>query len=463
MDKFKKYKRLNDRRKANNPKASGFARFWNKRSKLQKSLIISGVGLICATVILVGVAGIAISSILGKIERDSDFNKLNNEDLGFTQSIDEDIVNIALFGIDTQTVDTFSGNSDSIMILSLNQKDKAIKLVSVMRDSLVPIERNGKSSANKINSAYASGGPALAVKTLNTVFNLDIKEYATVNFFGMIDIIDEVGGIDAEITQSEITCSVNINTHIKNQCQSLGIDANPYLIKAAGKQHLNGIQAVAYARVRYGTNWLGSSNDFGRTERQRYVMEQLLKKALSLDITSYPSLVSKLAPYIKTSFNNSELLGLANFLKDKPIMKNSRIPHDEYIINADFRKTGASSIYFNYKYAAKVLHAYLYDNIEPSDYIAANGVDKTEWYGVSSGSTSSKKPTSSSGATSSSSGSSSSGSSQGTSSSEASSEPSSEAPVSSNSSSEIESQESSSVESQDVSSEAESSSQAQSQ
>ncbi len=383
---------MSKRYKRRNEKPSKIKEFWSKRSKTQKGLIIGIISLFTAIILIVGVAGIYITSLLSKIERDDDFNNLANSELGFTETIDKDIYNIALFGIDTQKTDTFSGNSDSIMILSLNSKNNTIKLVSVMRDSLVPIEKNEKIVADKINSAYLNGGPALAVKTLNTVFGLDISEYATVNFFGMIDIIDAVGGIEAEITKSEITCSININTHIRNQCNSLKINAEPYLIKNAGKQHLNGIQAVAYARVRYGTNWLGSSNDFGRTERQRYVMQQLLNKALSLDVTSYPSLVNKLAPYVKTSFSNGELLDLAMFLKNKPAMKTSRIPHDDYIIDADYRATGASAIYFNYEYAAKVLHAYLYDNIEPEDYMAENEPDKSGWYSSGSGSTSSKKP-----------------------------------------------------------------------
>ena len=389
MSEFGSYKK----KELKSIKPSKFRRFWRRCAKWQKAVFISCLSLLTVVVITVGVLGGTYLSIMGKIKRDHDFNKLDNKDLGFDYNIDSNIYNIALFGIDTQNVNKFSGNSDSIMILSLNKSEHTIKLISVMRDSLVPIEKNGKTTYNKINSAYAYGGAALAVKTLNTVFGLDIAEYATVNFFGMIDIIDEVGGIEAEITKSELNCKVSINGHIMNMCESLGIDYEPYWVNQPGRQHLNGIQAVAYARVRYGTNWLGSSNDFGRTERQRYVMEQLLDKALNMDVTSYPSLVNKLAPYVQTSFSNSQLINLAMFLKDKPTMITTRIPHDEYIINADFRKTGASSVYYNYSYAAKVLHAFLYDDIEPSVYMEQNGVDKSEWYGVKSGtskSTSSK-------------------------------------------------------------------------
>lgn len=362
--------------------------FWRSRKKWQKVTIVSVTSFVLVAAIAAGIIGGYFGHVMSKIERDDDFNKLDFNELGFEDVIDKNVYNIALFGIDTQKYKdksgaaVFDGNSDSIMILSLNKNEGTIKLVSVMRDSLVPIDNGGKTVTTKINAAYAYGGPALAVKTLNTLFGLDISEYATVNFFGMIDIIDAVGGIEAEITQDELTCSININTHIRNQCDSLGIDPTPYLMKNSGKQQLNGIQAVAYARIRYGKNWLGSSNDFGRTERQRYVMQQLLEKALAMDISSYPGLASKLAPYVKTSFSNSELLNLASFLSKRPQMITSRVPSDKYIINSDFRGTGSSTIYYNYKYAAKVLHAFLYDGISDEDYMAQNGVDKTAWFGA---------------------------------------------------------------------------------
>ncbi|MBQ0083614.1 MAG: LCP family protein [Clostridiales bacterium] len=356
-------------------------RFWEKREKWQKIVIIAVLvlAILCS-------AGYAVFNYYAsKINRDDDFNKLNDADLGIDSVIDENVFNIALFGIDTRDVNGTQSNSDSMMILSLNKKNNTIKLVSIMRDSFVPTERNGQKIYAKINAAYSYGGPANAVKTINKCFGLDISEYATVNFFGMADIIDAVGGVYCKVTYDEIHCKISINEHIRNQCHSLKIDPTPYLVKKEGEQLLNGIQAVAYARIRYAKNWQGTSNDFGRTERQRYVMQQLLDKALEMDFSSYPSLVDKLAPLVKTSFSNKELLSLASFLRQKPTMETSRVPSNEYIINSDFRPYGGSTVYYNYEYAGKVLKAFLYDGITPEDYIKQNGVDKTEWFNVKSG------------------------------------------------------------------------------
>lgn len=94
----------------------------------------------------------------------------------------------------------------------------------------------------------------------------------------------------------------------------MGLDAKNYYISETGMQHLNGVQAVAYSRIRHAKNFNGVNDDFGRTDRQRYVMQQLLEKALKMDVTSYPALVNKLLPYVKTSLSNDQLLSLAYFL-----------------------------------------------------------------------------------------------------------------------------------------------------
>ncbi len=369
-------------------KVKTFKKWWKKRKTWQKALFISAVALALALVLVITSGAIYFFSLLNDIDRDDDFNE---ENLAFTDVIDKNVINIALFGIDTREVGDFSGKSDSMMILSVNKTHNKIRLVSVMRDSLVPYEHKGKKGYTKITELYAFGGPELCVKTLNQIYGLDISEYATVNFFGMKDIIEAVGGIDAEITPDEIDPKSyrNINSIIQEVCESLQIDPAPHYIHSTGKMHLNGIQGVSYARIRFGRNIWGSNNDFGRTERQRYVMQELFKKALAMDITSYPNLIKKLAPHVKTSLSNNELVSLAGYLVDKPTMEVSRVPSDEYIINADFRGTGASTVYYNYNYAGKVLRAFFYEGITPEDYMAQNGVDKTSWFPGGSGSGSS--------------------------------------------------------------------------
>ncbi|MEE0945833.1 MAG: LCP family protein [Acutalibacteraceae bacterium] len=390
----------NSKKKYKKRKHSKFLKWW-KGLKKWKKIALSVTACVLALFIVVGSVGaIYINVILGKIGSDDDFSNLNSSDLGIENVIDENIFNIALFGVDSRKKGTFTGLSDSIMILSVNKNENTVKLVSIMRDSLVPIENNkGKISYNKINSAYSIGGPALAVKTLNSVFGLDISAYATVNFFGMADIIDAVGGIEIDVTKAEINDKMyGLNVYIAEQYNAIGKDPSPYYINTAGTQKVNGMQAVAYARLRRPVNAYGNKDDFGRTERQRVVLKKIMDKALAMDVTTYPSLVKKLTPYVKTSLSNSQMLSLAGQLAKKPTLIETRVPHDDYIINADYRGTGASAVYYNYKYAGKVLRAFLYDNILPEDYMTANGVDKTGWHnGGSSGSNKNNSSNSSSG------------------------------------------------------------------
>ena len=384
-------------------KKRGFAGWWRGLAKWQKGTLITCVSLVLVFAVALGIL---------RIMFDYNYNEIssNPEDLGFENVIDEKIVNVALFGIDTRTIDSFKGLSDSIMILSINTETKEIKVISVMRDSLVPITYNGKTKYAKINSAYSRGGPELAIKTLNTVFGLDISEYATVNFFGMADIIDAVGGIDVNLTEGEINVygyengtRVNwgINGLIAEQCSRMGLDSEDYLIEEPGLQHMNGVQAVAYARIRHAENADGVNDDFGRTDRQRYVMEQLFNKATTLGKSQYVKLAKALIPCSETSLSYSEIMGLAfDVLLKSPTFEQARIPDYKYLMQ------NSSYVYYDLEFASKLIHAFIYDDIHPDDYIEQYGVEKNDWYasvtGGSSGS-GSKRPSSGSSGTSSSS------------------------------------------------------------
>ncbi len=315
-------------------------------------------------------------------------NDIDTEDLGFSGTINKKIINIALFGVDTRNVNSMKGNTDSIMILSLNTETKTVKVISVMRDSLVEIEKDNKKIYRKVNSAYAYGGPELAIKTLNQNFNLDISEYATVNFFGMAEIIDAVGGIDVELTAAEAQVRVAgfeaLNECIFGICEQLEIDPKPYYITKPGKHHLNGIQAVAYSRIRKVPNIWGSNNDFGRTERQRYVMEQLFNSVKTLPKSKYLDLIKAMVPYTETSLSVNEIFSIAtNIMLHSPTFEQSRIPLDEYRMSAMHSIPSAGSyVYFDRDYAADVLHAFIYENTQPADYMAQNPVRKNDWYGA---------------------------------------------------------------------------------
>lgn len=348
--------------------------WWHDRKAWQKSVMVTAISL----VLIFGILATIVLTVF-----DYNYNPITKdpEELGFTDIIDDKIINIALFGIDTRDVNSFKGLSDSIMILSLNTKIKTVKIISIMRDTLVPIELDGKTTYNKINYAYLKGGPVLAIKTLNTNFGLDISEYATVNFFGMAEIIDAVGGVDVELTKGEITGKNNINDSIDEICREMGEDPDPHKVTSAGKKHLNGIQAVAYSRIRYVANIWGTNNDHGRTDRQRHVMEQLFNKALTIEKSKYLSLAKALIPYSETSLSVGDIVSLASsILLHSPSFKQTRVPLAEYEMSGKNVPSVGSCVYYDIDYAEKIIHAFIYDDVSPEDYIKENGVEKNDWY-----------------------------------------------------------------------------------
>lgn len=370
------------------PRGNRFSRWWKARKTWQKSLMIIGLVFLIIIGLLAGMLLTSFGYNYNSISK-------NPNDLGFENVLDENIVNVALFGIDTRSIKSFEGNSDSIMILSLNTITKKVKIISVMRDTLVPVTYDGRTTYGKINSAYSRGGPELAIKTLNTVFGLDISEYATVNFYGMMDIIDAVGGIEAELTEGEVTKSTYtkaLNFCIKELCGKLKLDPEDYYIYEAGTHQLNGVQAVAYSRIRYVANIWGTNNDYGRTDRQRHVMEQLFNKALTLEKSQYIKLAKSLIPCSETSLSYSEIMGLAvDILLESPTFHQTRMPQQEFLMNSP--SGYGSVVYYDLDFAKKLIHAFIYEDISPEDYIAANGIEKNDWYanrfsgsGTSSGS-----------------------------------------------------------------------------
>ena len=335
--------------------------------------------IIIAVIAMLSLVITAVGIIYVKKNFNYRYNNISKtpEELGVEEVLDDEIINIALFGVDTREEGSFQGRSDSIMILSINKTDKKIKLISVLRDTLVPMLDSNEIVYNKINSAYASGGPELAIKTLNRVFALDITEYATVNFSGMANIIDGVGGVNVNLTADEI---VHVNYTVKEQVEKYGGEKQDYIIESAGIHSLNGIQAVAYSRIRYSANANGMRDDYGRTDRQRYVLQQLFNKALTMEKTQYIKLVKALSPYCETSLSYTEIISLAvEVLLGKPTFEESRVPFTEYTMKSPNLGIG-STVYYDLEFAANIIHAFIYEDIKPEAYIEANGISQNDWY-----------------------------------------------------------------------------------
>jgi len=200
--------------------------------------------------------------------------------------IDPNVVNILVLGLDTRTPGG-NGRSDINLIVSIDRKNNKIKLVSLLRDTLVPIEGH---DWDRLNSAYAFGGPGLSINTINSAYKLDIQRYVKIDFFGIQTIVDAMGGVDVTLTQAEV-----------DYLRSYGHNVS----KGPGIKHLDGATALAYARTR------DIDSDFQRTQRQRNVMTALLSKARGMGVMQAIGLMTKLLPQVKTNISTGETVDLA--------------------------------------------------------------------------------------------------------------------------------------------------------
>ncbi len=335
------------------------------------------ITLVCITTVF-GLLFIGLGSLLLQFSYNynSSFEDKPNEELGISSEAADkptEIVNIALFGLGSRTKTSFKGVSDSIMVLSVDKLHNKIKVISFARDSLVNIDGY---SPYKINSAYSKGGALLAIKTLNQNFGLNIRDYATVNFTGMADIIDAVGGVEIAMTNSERR---DANIHIRSAAKEVGTDPTEIKYEEDGVYHLNGAQAVAFARIRHVSTADGVSNDFGRTDRQRYVLEQLFNAMLERSIDEYPSMIRTILQYVETSLSYSKILDLAGVLPGVKF-EQTRVPMKEYLISGSYYVRGGACVYYNLKYAGDLVNAFIYDDISSEDFIERYGVDTTGWY-----------------------------------------------------------------------------------
>lgn len=287
------------------------------------------------------------------------FNKLekveiDKDDIGITEEVEEklsqysdSIINIALFGVDA--VDGEAGRSDSIMIATIDTVHKKLKLTSIMRDSYVAIDGHGN---DKLNHAYAFGGPQLAIKTLNENFDLNIEDFASVNFETLPKIIDKIGGIELDIDADELEYINGYIAHLNN----INGTSEP-AIESTGIQHVSGTQALAFCRIRY-----TSGGDYKRTERHREVLTEIFKKIETMPVTSYPSLLLDILPMANTSLTYNEILDLGTeVLKlGDSSMELERFPLDEYCEGKMI--DGIYYLSFDKETTVKQLHNYIFED-----------------------------------------------------------------------------------------------------
>ncbi|AHM57435.1 regulatory protein MsrR [Peptoclostridium acidaminophilum DSM 3953] len=197
-------------------------------------------------------------------------------------------VNILLLGIDDRGMD-FKGRTDSIMVVTLDFKNKTTRLTSIMRDSYVDILGKGYS---KINEAYSYGGPELLVRTLKYNFNIDLEHYALIDFYGFQKVVDLLGGISVEVKPYEVD---ELNNYIKQGPQNY--------LSGPGMYNLNGDQTLAYTSIRFVGN-----GDYERTERQRRVISLIIDKAKSLGLKDGAEMAKQIYPYLRSDISIGDML-----------------------------------------------------------------------------------------------------------------------------------------------------------
>jgi LCP family protein required for cell wall assembly len=209
---------------------------------------------------------------------------------------------ILMLGVDNRNRGKFSGRSDVMMYLRVDTEKKTIKMVSFMRDTLVNVEGHGKS---KLNAAFSFGGTDLIYNTYEKSFGLTPDYYMVVNFYGMEDIIDSLGGVDVSIDKDELEW-LNININEINKEDSSGKVKN---INKSGDMHLNGRQAVAYMRIRH------PGGDAGRIERQQTVLHALFDEMKDVNVGEIPDILGALVEYVRTDMPLSTMLDLASSVR----------------------------------------------------------------------------------------------------------------------------------------------------
>lgn len=304
--------------------------------------------------------------------------QLNPEDVGANSTLPETgVINIALFGLDNRT-DTDNGRSDAILILSVDRDHNKIKLTSIARDTLANVKDYGWNNKSrdddwtKLTHAFYYGahskdlsksGPSVAVRALNENFNLNITKYAFVNFHEFADIIDLVGGVEITVEEREL---YQLNKHIRGMVAGSGMDIET--LDHAGTQTLTGGQALAYARLRK------VDSDIKRGNRQKAVIDAVLKKAMASDLSTCLDLLEQALQLVNTNLTNGELTELAMWLlEEEPETVSFSIPDDDGKLytwdsysnkgSATFQRHGSVYV-MDLDYVSAYLHDFIYETAE---------------------------------------------------------------------------------------------------
>lgn len=282
----------------------------SEEKKNKKGLKTFGIIVLVLLIILAIIVGGTFAFVHSKLSKMQQVD-LNEDDLNVSAQAEQQLAeyrNIAIFGVDSRDDSYDKGNrSDCIIIASINNKTKEVKLISVYRDTFVQIEGHG---LDKITHAYSYGEAPLAIKTLNTNVDLNIKEFATVNFDVVKETVDYIGGISMPITSEEVG-------HISG-------------ITKPGTYTLTGEQALAYSRIRY-----ASGGDYKRTERMRDVLTAVANKVKTLNISQLNGFVDTILPKVYTNITSADIFSMMPSIASYKITDSIGWPYETKGITLD--------------------------------------------------------------------------------------------------------------------------------
>lgn len=346
----------------------------SKRKQQKRKLIIFGVEILCLLLLL---GALYVWSIISKMEVDTDFTNSEagiNEDISSeTIEVLEGYTNIALFGLDNRTQGKYErGLSDVIMIASINNQTKEVRLVSVYRDTYLSV---GGGKYGKANTAYSRGGAKQAVQMLNANLDLNIKEYVCVDWAAVTEAIDALGGVEIDITKEEVT---QINKYIGEVDAMVGTKSPT--LKNPGKQVLTGTQATTYARIRK-----TAGSDFKRTSRQRIVLEAMLNKAKQADIKTLLGICDVVFDDIATSLTLTEIATLVKDVQKYEIVTTTGFPFE--MRGQQLSDAGDAVVPIGLEDDVVQLHQYLFgaEEYSPSKTVQAISQAITQRTGVKEG------------------------------------------------------------------------------
>ena len=343
---------------SNNLEPSKKKKKLTKKQRQKRKLILFGVEFLLLLILLVV---LYFWSIISKVN----FEDFSKSEAGINEGLDErllkDYTNIAIFGLDSRPGTSYeNGLSDVVMIASIDNDTKEVRLVSVYRDTYLSV---GKGNYNKINSAFAKGGAKNAVQALNTNLDLNITDYVCVDWNALIETIDALGGVEIDVQENEVQY---INAYVDDTADWVS-GASRTHVSSAGMQTLNGTQATAYARIRY-----TAGDDFMRAARQRIVLQAMMDKVKTAKVGTLVDIVNDVVDDVSTTFTVAELISLASSVQKYSIAGTTGFP---FQLTAGTYNGNDLVVPVELDKNVEQLHEYLFtsedaeDKYEVSDYV----------------------------------------------------------------------------------------------